>query len=79
MRWHERYLIVYCYSLALVAICGQQQRINKAQTPLFKLADKPGDELEQLDHFTYENGRVSLSATLQAVQDIISPHPLINE
>ncbi len=48
VRWHERYLVVYSQSLAASTIRGQQQRINKAQTALDKLAKKPGDDREQL-------------------------------
>ena len=48
VRWHERYLVVYSRSLATRAIHGQQQRINKAQNALEKLAKKPGDNREQL-------------------------------
>lgn len=49
VRWHERYLVVYSKSLASAAIHGQQQRIHQAQTALEKLADKPGNDLEQLN------------------------------
>jgi len=48
VRWHERYLVVYSYRLAVSAIRGQQQRINQAQTALDKLAYQPGDDREQL-------------------------------
>lgn len=50
LRWHERYLVVYSQSLAASKIHGQQQRINKAQTALDKLAKKPGDDQEQLSY-----------------------------
>ncbi|MBD2212764.1 IS1634 family transposase [Nostoc linckia FACHB-104] len=50
VRWHERYLVVYSHSLALSAVRGQQQRINKAQTALNKLAKKPLLDREQLTH-----------------------------
>ena len=50
--------------ITLVTVSGQQQRINQAQTALFKLADKPGNDVEQLDPLTYKNTRVSLSDTL---------------
>jgi transposase len=50
VRWLERYLVVYSHSLAISAIRGQQQRINKAQTALNKLAKKPLLDREQLTH-----------------------------
>lgn len=47
-RVFQRYLVVYSRSLAAKAIHSQQQRINKAQNALDKLAKKPGDDREQL-------------------------------
>lgn len=49
VRWHERYLVVYSHSLATAAIRGQKQRLDQAQTALAKLAEKPGDDLAQLN------------------------------
>ena len=49
VRWRERYLVVYSHSLATAAIRGQKQRLDQAQAALSKLADKPGDDLEQLN------------------------------
>jgi len=50
VSWHERFLVVYSQSLAASAIRGQQQRINQAETALKSLANKPGDDPEQLNH-----------------------------
>ncbi|AVH63641.1 IS1634 family transposase [Nostoc sp. 'Peltigera membranacea cyanobiont' N6] len=50
VRWHERYLVVYSQSLAASAIRGQQQRLLTARTALDKLANKPGDDREELSH-----------------------------
>lgn len=46
--WHERYLVVYSQSLASAQIRGLQQRLERAQTALEKLAAKPGKEPEEL-------------------------------
>lgn len=48
VRWHERYLVVYSQSLAQTQIRGLQQRLDRAQTALDKLAAKPGAELLDL-------------------------------
>ncbi len=50
VRWDERYLVVYSHTLASAAIRGQQQRLERATAALSKLAAKPGDEREQLQH-----------------------------
>lgn len=47
---YERYLVVYDHTLASAAIRGQQQRLERATAALSKLAAKPGDDLEQLQH-----------------------------
>ena len=48
VRWHERYLVVYSQSLAKAQIRGLQQRLERAQTALEKLAVKPGKDSEEL-------------------------------
>ena len=49
VRWDERYLIVYSCSLATAAIRGQEQRLEKSQAALSKLAAKPGNDLDKLN------------------------------
>jgi transposase len=46
VTWHERYLVTYSKILAATQIRGLHERINKAQTALDKLKQRPGKELE---------------------------------
>ncbi|WP_262561338.1 hypothetical protein [Acaryochloris sp. CCMEE 5410] len=49
VQWHERYLVVYSQSFAAAQIQGLQQRLERAQNALDKLAAKPGKEPEELN------------------------------
>lgn len=49
VRWPERYLVVYSHSFAAAQIQGLQQRLERAQTALDKLAAKPGKESDELN------------------------------
>lgn len=46
--WHERYLVVNSKSFAQAQTLGLQQRLERAQTALDKLAAKPGKEMLDL-------------------------------
>jgi transposase len=45
VKWHERYLVTYSNVLAATQIRGLHERINKAQTALDKLKQRPGEDL----------------------------------
>lgn len=49
VQWHERYLVVYSQSFATAQIRGLQQRLERAQIALDKLAAKPGKESDELN------------------------------
>lgn len=49
VQWHERYLVVYSQRFATAQIQGLQQRLERAQKALDKLAAKPGKEPEELN------------------------------
>ncbi|MEH2317916.1 hypothetical protein [Nostoc sp.] len=75
VRWHERYLVVYSYSLANTLINGQQQRLNLAQAALDKLAAQPGDDIEHLNskvEAIVKRYRVSEFFSVTATEEILT-------
>jgi transposase len=73
VRWHERYLVTYSSNLATSQIRGFHERLNKAQTALEKLAQKPGDDLEIL------NTKLEAILKRHRVNDFLIHHSKISE
>lgn len=47
-RWSERWLVIRSHALAMRQIKGLQQRLQKAEAALAKLASKPGQDVQAL-------------------------------